>query len=356
MTAAAADLLFSSTTGAGLSLHRIQVPYDGSGGETSIAQMSQARGARVWATPWSPPPTYKDNNNDVEGHLSNASGFASFLVSWVNSMKSAGVNIYAVSSQNEPDANVTYASCAYTPAQLASFVGGSMGPAFAGTGVNILSPETENWCDLPGYLSALESDTAAWAAVNIIATHDYGCNAAAQPMIQQAGKEFWQTEIYDVTGASGIASGLEVASRIYSALVTANVNAWHYWYACSSGNGGLLDANCNATKRLWVEGNFSRFARPGFYRIDVSHAPSSASIVAFGNPADGTTVIVAINAGNSDVSASFFVTGACWPSSVTPWVTSASDDLAAQAAIPVSGGRFSATLPAQTVTSFVGRP
>jgi O-glycosyl hydrolase len=37
-------------------------------------------------------------------------------------------------------------------------------------------------------------------------------------------------------------------------------------------------------------------------------------------------------------------------------VTSSSDSLASQTAIPVTGANFSATLAAQSVTSFVGQP
>jgi O-glycosyl hydrolase len=44
------------------------------------------------------------------------------------------------------------------------------------------------------------------------------------------------------------------------------------------------------------------------------------------------------------------------PCSMTPWVTSAADNLASKSPITVSNARFSATLDAQSVTSFVGKP
>lgn len=67
MSAADADLLFSTTKGAGLSLHRIRIAPDGTTTETAIAQMAQARGATVWATPWSPAAADKSNDNVVGG-------------------------------------------------------------------------------------------------------------------------------------------------------------------------------------------------------------------------------------------------------------------------------------------------
>jgi glucuronoarabinoxylan endo-1,4-beta-xylanase len=143
---------------------------------------------------------------------------------------------------------------------------------------------------------------------------------------------------------------------MYDALANGNMNAWHYWYFQSSGNGGLWDGN-TATKRLWVMGNFSKFVRPGFYRVDVSGpVPSGVSVIAFQNPTDSTLAIVAINANNAAATLPIFVSGSAWPATVTPWVTSANDSLTSQTAITVSGARFSATLAAESVTTFVGQP
>jgi glucuronoarabinoxylan endo-1,4-beta-xylanase len=365
MTPAEADLAFSTTSGAGLSLDRIRINYQGDGTsapETATALLAQARGAAVWATPWTPPLTDKDNDNLAEGHLNNPSAYASFIAKYVTTMKAAGVNLYAVSSENEPDASgITYESCAYTAAQLATFIGSSMAPALSGSTVKLMGPETQNWCDFSSYASAIQSNSAAWSALSIIATHEYGCTPAkAFPAAASAGKEFWETEIYDpnTTSDNSITSGLWVAATMYDALANANMNAWHYWwfFGGSTGNAGLWNVN-SPTKRLWVMGNFSRFVRPGFYRIDVSGpVPSGVSVIAFQNPADNTIAIVAVNTNTGSTSVPLFVSGMAWPAQVTPWVTSASADLVSQAAVTVSGARFSATLAAKSVTTFVGKP
>jgi glucuronoarabinoxylan endo-1,4-beta-xylanase len=362
-----ADLAFSATTGAGLSLDRVRINYQGNGtsaAETATALKAQARGARVWATPWTPPVADKSNDDDVEGMLSNPSAFATFLVNYVGAMKAAGVNLYAVSAQNEPDANVTYESCVYSGASLAAFIGSSMGPAFAGSTVKVMGPETQNWCGFPAYSSAIESNASAWSAVSIIATHEYGCTPAkAFPAAQQAGKEFWETEIYDQVNKTAdltMNSGLVVANLMYDALANASMNAWHYWwfYPSTTDNAALWDSATKApTKRLWVMGNFSRFVRPGFNRIDVSGpVPSGVSVIAFQNPADDTIAVVAINANASATALPLFVSGTSWPSQVTPWVTSNSANLVAQGAVSLTGARFSTMLVAQSVTTFVGKP
>ena len=126
----------------------------------------------------------------------------------------------------------------------------------------------------------------------------------------------------------------------------------------ASGNGGCLyDTTTNVwTKRLWVMGNFSRFVRPGFKRVSTSGTlPSGVLVTAYTNEADGTVAIVAINSGSSAANVSLFITGAA-PCSMTPYVTSSSDSLAAKAEISVSASRFTAQLASQSVTTFVGKP
>ena len=76
------------------------------------------------ATPWTPPAYMKTNNNVVGGYLSTSqyAAYADYLQSFVNYLKSAGVSLYAISVQNEPDITVTYESCDWTPDQMLNFV------------------------------------------------------------------------------------------------------------------------------------------------------------------------------------------------------------------------------------------
>lgn len=109
----------------------------------------------------------------------------------------------------------------------------------------------------------------------------------------------------------------------------------------------------NPPKRVYTIGNYSKFVRPGYVRVGISGVPSSVHMVPFVSPTDGTVAIVALNEGAQQVS--FFVAGAGWPTTVTPYVTSASSNLAAGTAIPVTAGRFSGSLEPQSVTTFVGK-
>jgi len=368
-----ADYLWSTTTGAGLTLLRIRY-----GDGLTIAKAAAKAGVTVWMAPWgtgtngSPGGSFTTSQNDPNGCtgkgsmpvLTDLPGFANALVTWVQNAKSNGVPIYAVSAGNEPDSCGINQTTSYSAAQLAAWIN-VLGPAMAAIDVKVMAPETMNACGFTGYFNAIKNDSAAWNAVSIFASHEYGCGTLpSQPSIADAGKEYWETEVDTGTGSGdssgdGIASALKMATTIHNDLTKANLNAWHLWWLYNaSGNGGCLyDTTNNVwTKRLWVLGNYSRFVRPGFMRVSTSGTvPSGVYVSAYQNPADGTVVVVAINTNSSATPLSLYVSGVV-PCSITPWVTSASDSLASKGAITVSNARFSATLDAQSVTSFVGTP
>jgi glucuronoarabinoxylan endo-1,4-beta-xylanase len=366
-----ANYLWSTTTGAGLTLLRIRY-----GDGLAIAKSAASMGATVWLTPWGmgtngaqggPYTTQQTNPNGCTGSmpvLSDPQGWANQLSTWVQNAKTQGVPIFAVSAENEPDSCGINSTTSYSAAQLATWIP-YLSAAMKPLNIKVMAPETQNRCGFDTYYTAIKNSTAAWDAVDIFASHEYGCGTlTTQPAIAAAGKEYWETEVDTGTGSGdstgdGIASALLMATTMHNDLTKPNVNAWHLWWLYNaSGNGGCLyDTTTNAwTKRLWVLGNYSRYVRPGFMRVATSGTqPSGVYISAYTNPADGTVSIVAINTGSSAANVSLFITGAA-PCSMTPYLTSANDDLAAQTAVTVSGSRFTASLASQSVTTFVGKP
>src|SRR6185437_3204762 len=71
LTTAQADLFFSTTAGIGLSILRQGIDSTGESlSDYGNAKMAAARGAVVWAAPWSPPAASKDNGDVNDGgHL-----------------------------------------------------------------------------------------------------------------------------------------------------------------------------------------------------------------------------------------------------------------------------------------------
>lgn len=366
-----ADYLWSTTKGAGLSLLRIRY-----GDGLSIAKSATSYGVTVWMTPWGmgnngspggPYTTTQSNPNGCKGSmpvLSDPQGWANTLAKYVQSAKDQGVSLYAVSAENEPDSCGINQTTSYSAAQLATWIP-YLSAALKPLNVKLMAPETMNGCGFSTYFTAIKNTTAVWDAVDIFASHEYGCGTLpTQTSISAAGKEYWETEVDTGTAkgdssGDGIASALLMATTMHNDLTKPNVNAWHLWWVYNaSGNGGCLFDTTNKvwTKRLWVLGNYARYVRPGYKRVSTKGTlPAGVYVSAYTNPADGTVSIVAINTNTSDSNVSLFVTGAA-PCSMATYVTSAADNLASKAAITVSGSRFTATLASQSVTTFVGKP
>ena len=349
-----ANLLFTTGGGVGFTLLRVRIPPGGCSPpvetcELATAVKAQARGATVWATPWSPPAAFKSNGSADDGGTllpEHADDWANSLVAFVQWMQGQGVTIADVSAQNEPTTVVSYESCVYTPATLTDFIGNHLAPAFAAAKLStkIVAPETQDWRTFPTFADAVLGNSAAAAGVGVVATHSYGnAGPAPYPAAAQAMKELWQTEVYDPSSTPdpGIASGLRVAVMMRNALVDANVNAWHYWWIRpqGTGNGALWDWTTNApTKRLYAMGNYSRFVRPGFVRVETTaNGPlPGVTFSAYRDPTSTELVIVAINQGSAPVSQDFLFDGVT-TGSWTSWVTSATEDSVSSGS-PVSGG------------------
>jgi glucuronoarabinoxylan endo-1,4-beta-xylanase len=393
LTSTQAKFFFSTDPGdIGLSLLRGEVPDNGScatvnlscAGQVSDMQFAVANGARVWSTVLSPPASMKTNGSvdclagAGHGALSpdSYSAYATYLANYVKTMKSLyNINLYALSVQNEPDGCQPYGSAIWTGAQLDTFVKINLGPTFASAGLSstlIMMPESSQYTTLVSLARTTMDDPAAAAYVGITAWHDYDAlytPSVTNPYASQ-NKLFWQTEASAGITPAGvgfgpslcggcwdpsIADALMWARIVDNRMAVANTNAWHWFVMIgpTNDNAGLMRSDGPVSKRAYMLGNYSKFVRPGFRRIDATHTPQSGVLAsAYKNASTGALVIVVINQNNSNVSQTFALNGAT-ASSVTPWITSASSDLAPQSDVRVSAGSFTYTLPASSITSFV---
>lgn len=338
--------------------------------ETQIMQWAQARGARVWSTPWTPAAGFKstndiyDTNTATGGGLSGGSfmggtatnlAYASQLANYVASMKNVGVNLYAISIQNEPDAQVnSYDACQWTGAQIHDFVT-NLYTALAAQGLSstkILIAESQNWADYRNLAGPSLTDANVLADVGIVADHNYdGAYGPSTLTKNSYGKALWETEVSgDFDSDTTIANGVYYAQRIYQFMTVAQVNAWHYWWLVN----GLLDGNAAPTKRLFTVGNYSRFVRPGYYRVDVANHSSLTMVSAYKDTNAGAFAIVAVNPNPVPVTESFNLTNFT-ADTVTPWVTSSNLSLASQSPVTVSNASFTYVLPALSVVTFAAQ-
>jgi glucuronoarabinoxylan endo-1,4-beta-xylanase len=358
---AEADLFFSTNNGCGLSLLRSRIAPDGTTVESSIMQMAQARGATVWSTPWSPPAIYKSPNSINGGAFvsspSNYQGYAAQLASYVVSMKNTyGLNIYAISVQNEPDVSQTYESSLWTAQQIHDFIP-YLSAALLSSNVastKIMLPEDEFW--QWNLATNTMNDSTTSNLVGVLAAHDY--SGTVGPVTQFGNpcpKPVWETEHYFGTDDS-ITNGVALAEEIHTFMTVANANAYHYWWLEGSGNGSLVGNSWTTpAKRIFVIGNFSRFVRPNYYRIGLTTNTTGVFVSAYKDSASPGLVIVAINPNPVAVSQTFQLTNGFVTGTLTPWITSGSLSLSNQPAIAATNSIFNYALPAMSVATFVGK-
>lgn len=348
LTSTDMDKGFTSGGGTlGLDIARIEVPANSASSswsaEVSRGAMAKSRGAIVFGTPWSPPPEMKTNNDTVGGSLKTTeyANYKNHLVNFVNYAGSNGSALYAISIQNEPDYEVTYVSCNWTPTELRNFMRDQMG-AFYST--KVIASESFNFNKAS--TDPILNDATAASHLDIVGGHAYGATIAYDSLAKSKGKDVWMTEhfINDQT-MTGV---LKTAKSLHDFLYTAQANAYVHWYL--KREYGPLDASGNRSKRGCVLAQWSRTVEPGYVRVDSTGNPSSGVYVtAF--KGSGKYVIVAVNNSTTGVSQQFSLSGAS-VGTMTRWRTSSSENLATIASIDASSGSFWAQLPAQSVTTF----
>jgi len=394
-----ADQLFDPSRGIGLSILRVAMGTDGnafSGTAYSDIMKAQARGVQTFiGTVLTAPARCKDNSNVNDGgHL-----LTSCYDSWSDTIaafpgvikKNTGVDLYGMSPADQPDfascgttppCNGDFPTMLYTATELTNFMD-VVGPKLhaASPNIKVLSPETAEWLHLwtndsaPGstdplkgtgydYGHALYQDAQAWAQVDVVATEQYDTQTAEPWPSGVPTKPLWMTEMSGIKywpeagPTSDMANGVAVAGWIHDAIVNGMASAWLYFeYQAlnTDDNEGLILKDGTQTKRFFTLGNFSKFIRPGYTRVDVfGDIPPDVLLSAY-KGADGTVVLVAINKGSAAVTVPITFEGGTAPASLMPWLTSSTDDLAEKTTLQVTASGFTATLAPATVTTFVGK-
>jgi glucuronoarabinoxylan endo-1,4-beta-xylanase len=380
--------------------------------QISTVKNKAGSNAKIIGSVWSPPASCKTNNNVNDGGHLMSSCYDSWSTTIANWASSNG--LYAMSIGNEPDfascgsadpCNGNYPTTLATATEMVAWVKAA-GPKLKAKSIKVIAPEASEWLHTWSNVSAgpdvggkessdpfkcgcypdknttscsstctsgggydyghyLAKDATAWAAFDILGVHQYDSQVAVPwPSDVNGGKpnkEVWQTEMSGVKWwpeqgpSSDINNGVAVAGWIHSALVDGQASAWLWWWYQASGtddNEGLFLKSGGDTKRHYTLGNYSKFVRPGYTRVDITGSVPSGVLLSAFKGSDGTVVVVAINKSTGSVTVPISIAGGT-PASCTPNVTSSSDSLVAKTAVAVSGGGFSAVLASATVTSFV---
>lgn len=353
LTSSQRDTAFGNGEGQlGFSVLRIPVHEDQANWSADVATAKRAieLGATVIASPWNPPADMVESFSGGQRlQYDMYDAYAEHLNDFYVYLRDNGVDLYAISVQNEPD----YADdwTAWTSDEMVRFLEENAGSI----GTKVIAPESFQY--VKSFSDPILNDSEALANLDILGAHLYGTSYDDfdYPLFQEKGegKELWMTEVYYPNSSDSAdlwPQALDVGEHMHHALVDAEFQAYVWWYIRRSY--GPMTEDGQISKRGANMAHFSKFVRPGYVRIDATSNPQSNVYTSAYKGTDSEIVIVAINKGTSAVSQPFTLENNT-ASSVSSWLTDESRNLESQSGISVSNGSFTAELPAESVTTFV---
>ncbi|KAI0378763.1 glycoside hydrolase family 30 protein [Hypomontagnella monticulosa] len=389
------DYLFNTTTGAGLTIIRNRVGSgttssdsilpkspggptaaanysfdDDDRGQVWFSQQAMKYGVKtIYADAWSAPGFMKTNNNENNGgYLCGTPGhscssgdwrqaYADFLVQYVKYYSERGIPVTQLGFLNEPDYVTSYSSMQSGANEAASFI-----PILHDTlEKNGLGNVSIACCDAMGWNSQRSITQGLVSAgmekyLGYITSHMYTGDPNS---VIPTKLKTWQTEAADLQSrwcatwysSGGLCEGFTWANKIHNGLANANLSAYIYWqglevnqFQASSYLVASDGKTITPSGRLWALAMWSRFVRPGAYRVSTSGSVSSTGITAFKNT-DGSVVVVFLNSGGSQQNVKVSVNGFT-PAAAEAYVTDNTRSVAAVSAT-LSGGAVTASVPSR---------
>lgn len=284
---------------------------------------------KIISAPWTAPRWMKTVNSWTGGHLSTTyyQDYATYFVKWIQAFKSYGINITAVTPQNEPQNPGNSASMLMDWEEERDFIKNALGPKFKNAGITTQifvfdhNYNYDNKLNGKHYPIEIYKDADAKKYITGAAYHNYGGNASTMTTVHDAypDMQLLFTEWTAGTWSSGVGIS-EVTSDVKN-LVFDVVNNWGrgamVWNlmldsdrgpnrptGCVTGN-GAVDIEKSDYKTIHYRSFYytmclaSVAARPGAHRITASGSASGLNYVAFKNP-DGGYGIVMTNTGDSE--------------------------------------------------------
>jgi O-glycosyl hydrolase len=345
-----------------------------------FAQAAKARGADTFEGFVNSPPAWMLNNSCTAGGANGAenissahySDFASYIATIAKHFHdSFGITLKTVDPFNEPggtwwtSTNTQEGMYVTTSTQNAiiPLVASALSQNGASAYTSISAPDDEDmgWSinDYNSYSSSTKADLAQWN------THDYSANdtqrdTAYANIGQSDHKRLWMSEWGAGAQGSQIAAGLALSRKILDDEQHLHPISWVGWQAVNEAGDtadslwGLAYRNSSNAisypSRYYAMGNYSKFVREGYQMIGNSDANSFTTY----NASTHTLVIVTTNSATSSNKVTYNLSNfSSVGTSATPYQTSASENLQQLSAISVSNKAFSATLPAQSITTLV---
>jgi glucosylceramidase len=267
---------------------------------------------KILGSPWTPPVWMKDNGNSVGGSLKHEyyRVYANYLAKYVQEMSKEGINIYAITPQNEPLNPDNNPSLLMQATDQADFIKNHLGPVFQSEGIATKIIAYDHNCDRPDYPLTILNDAAAKQYVDGSAFHLYAGDIDAMSQVHDAhpDKHVYFTEQYTAIESD---FGGDLQWHIKNLIIGAPRN-WSKtvleWNLANDANfgphtpggcttcKGALTINGSAVQRnvaYYIIAHASQFVPSGSVRIG-SNVPTGLSNVAFLTP-EGKIVLIVLN-------------------------------------------------------------
>ena len=314
MSTAEIKKVWGKSSTVGCNIMRLYIPVGRNAWSQSLATAKTAKqmGLIVFASPWGQPAEWKTNgtinakNEDgTTGKLKkeNWADYAQYLEDYVQYMRENGVELDAISIQNEPDWPAQYAGCLWDASEIASFVK-TYGKTIS---CKVMAPETLAISD--SYANALNK-TDVLECFDIYGGHQYGGIQPAYKNLAKKGKEIWMTEyLINWNEIENNTRNFDFTKDFFNFFTAINTcmlgdfNAWIH-YAAKRYYGMMGDGQRGAgssgtiTKRGYIMAHFARFVT-GMTRVDAAWNGSSLESSAYISESGDTAVVVISNPGDA---------------------------------------------------------
>jgi glucosylceramidase len=275
---------------------------------------------KILGSPWSPPAWMKTNNDTRGGRLKPEyySVYAKYLVKYIQEMKAHGINIDAITVQNEPLHPGNNPSLLLPAPDEAEFIKNHLGPAFKAAGIRTKIIIYDHNADRPDYPISILNDPAARKYIAGSGFHLYGGNIGALTDVHNAhpDKGIYFTEQMVVEPENS--PTINIVSPVTRLIIGAtrnwsrNVLEWNLaadldYKPYTSRGGcpscqGAVTIDKNRMKRniaYYSIAHASKFVRPGSVRIASNYSDTLPN-VAFKTPY-GKKVLIVANTGDTSL-------------------------------------------------------
>lgn len=274
---------------------------------------------KILGTPWSAPVWMKDNNSFIGGSLQPQyySVYAAYFVKYIQAMKVEGINLDAITIQNEPLHDGNNPSMYMTAMHQADFIKNHLGPAFRASNISTKIIVWDHNCDNPQYPITILNDVDANPYIDGAAFHLYNGDISALSTVHNSfpNKNVYFTEQY--TSSTGEFSGdlkWHLKNVIIGSMRHWSKNALEWNLANNGAFGPHTNGGCTVCKgaitinstesysknvAYYIIAHASKFVPQGSIRIS-SNVTGNLNNVAFKTP-QGTKVLIVENDGSTNL-------------------------------------------------------